>query len=115
MLEIPGSLETITIRLAQTRADIEAAQRLRYQVFYEECAAVPDQDMARDPIDRDGYDAFADHLIVTDRSDGEERIVGTYRLLRRENAEKYGKFYSSGEYDLSPLLTSGASVLELGR
>jgi L-ornithine Nalpha-acyltransferase len=113
--ELQPSIEHITIRLAKNEADIEAAQRLRYQVFYEECAAIPDKRTAVERLDRDDYDPFADHLIVVDHSDGKERIVGTYRLLLRDAAERCGKFYSSNEYDLSPILSSGASVLELGR
>src|ERR1051326_3320256 len=33
-----GSLE---VRIAETEAEIEAAQRLRYRVFYEEMSAIP--------------------------------------------------------------------------
>jgi putative hemolysin len=110
------SVQSVHVRLAQTPAEIEAAQRLRYKVFYEECAAIPDQEMARTRIDRDDYDQYADHLIVIDHSTGGDgHIVGTYRLLRRENAERLGRFYSSNEYDLAPILNSGISMLELGR
>lgn len=107
--------EKIEVRLAQTQGEIEAAQRLRYQVFYEEYAAKPDARMAASRLDIDDYDEFADHLVVIDRSSGVEKIVGTYRLLRQELADKYGQFYSSGEYDLSLLLNSDDKLLELGR
>lgn len=107
--------ETISVRLAQTQGEIQAAQRLRFQVFYEEYAATPDKEMAAARLDVDEYDEYADHLIVTDVSSGKEEIVGTYRLLRQELAEKYGRFYSSSEYDLTPLLDSGVTLLELGR
>ena len=68
-------------------------------------------------MDIDEYDAVTDHLVVVDESlpRGPEQIVGTYRLLRREVADKFGKFYTSGEYDITPLLSSGAVLLELGR
>jgi putative hemolysin len=115
MLEVPTNIETITVRLATTPAEIEAAQRLRYAVFYEEYAAIPNQEMAATRLDRDDFDQYADHLIVVDSSNDQDEIVGTYRLLRRESAERYGRFYSSGEYDIAPLLTSGGSILELGR
>jgi putative hemolysin len=116
MLQTQPNHESVVIRLAESPAEIEAAQRLRYRVFYEEYAAVPDAQAALDKIDRDDFDDVADHLIAIDRSiAGDEQVVGTYRLLRRENAERSGGFYSSGEYDLSPILNSGMSVLELGR
>ncbi|MCB1563243.1 MAG: GNAT family N-acetyltransferase [Alphaproteobacteria bacterium] len=110
-------INAVSVRLAHTSEEIEAAQRLRYKVFYEEYSAVPSPEMAQTKRDMDDYDQHADHLIVVDESltDSEESVVGTYRLLRREAAERCGGFYSNGEYDLSPLLSSGLSLLELGR
>jgi L-ornithine Nalpha-acyltransferase len=106
---------SISVRLAHNKEEIMAAQRLRYQVFYEEFMATPNKEMAAARLDIDDYDAYADHLIVIDHSKGYDRIVGTYRLLRQEEAKKYGQFYSSDEYDITPLLNSGSSLLELGR
>ena len=88
---------------------------MRYQVFYEEYAAKPDARMAATKLDVDEYDEFADHLIVIDQSGGSDKIIGTYRLLRQALADKYGKFYSSAEFDLGPLLSADLSLLELGR
>lgn len=107
--------EQITVRLAMTEAEIEAAQKLRYRVFYEEYKAQPTDEILALKRDFDDYDAYADHLIVIDHEGGANNIVGTYRLLRREKADEYGHFYSSQEYDLTQLLNSGASLLELGR
>lgn len=108
---------TQQVRLASGVADIEAAQRLRYNVFYDEYGAQPSEEAARLKRDIDQYDSYTDHLIVTDRKEetGEEVIVGTYRLLKRSVAERHGGFYSAGEYDLSPLLKTDKSILELGR
>src|SRR5690606_6916394 len=108
--------DTIIVRLAQSASEIEASQRLRYTVFYEEFGAVPDETMAAARRDMDVYDTIADHLIVLDTALPEgERLVGTYRLLRREIAEKHGHFYTADEYDIAPLLSCGAELLELGR
>lgn len=69
--------------------------------------------------DFDEFDNVADHLIVVDTecsgelSDG--KIVGTYRLLRQDIAETFGRFYTADEYDISPLLESDISLMELGR
>lgn len=118
MIKLNMSIDSISVRLAQTAAEVEAAQKLRYKVFYEECAARPSSEAAENRIDRDGFDPYADHLIVSDHSNGAGvtgKIVGTYRLLRQESAQRYGRFYSSDEYDITPLLNSGVSLLELGR
>lgn len=113
-LETPK--DTILVRLAASPEDLEAAQRLRYQVFYEEYAAQPNREMAAARLDKDEYDAFADHLIVVDHTGNTKgKIVGTYRLFKQDAADRFGQFYSSDEFDLTPLLNSGASLLELGR
>jgi L-ornithine Nalpha-acyltransferase len=105
------------VRLAQTPAEIDAAQALRYRVFYEEMAARPSAEMALERRDFDEFDRVCDHLLVLDRrrGDGPEGIVGTYRLIRREAAARAGRFYSSAEYDIQKVIDYPAEVLELGR
>lgn len=109
--------EKVTVRLARDAAEIDAAQHLRYRVFYEEYKATPSAEMQKTRRDFDAYDDITDHLIVIDENiaDPQQRIVGTYRLLRREAADKFGKFYTSDEFDIVSLLNSGATLLELGR
>jgi len=105
------------VRLAQTAAEIDAAQALRYRIFYEEMGAHATPEMARLHRDFDDYDQVCDHLLVLDRRRGEgpEGIVGTYRLIRRETAEKLGRFYSAAEFDIQPMIDFPGEVLELGR
>jgi len=105
------------VRLAQTPAEIDAAQALRYRVFYEEMAAKPSAEMALERRDFDEFDRVCDHLLVLDRRRGEgpEGIVGTYRLIRREAAARAGRFYSAAEYDIQKMIDYPAEVLELGR
>lgn len=109
--------DRIKVRLTQNEEEVKAAQRLRYQVFYEEYKAIADEEAKASGMDVDEYDAITDHIVVLDESlpEGTSQIVGTYRLLRRDMADKFGKFYTSSEYDISPLLNSGAVLLELGR
>ncbi|MGH6880243.1 GNAT family N-acetyltransferase [Hypericibacter sp.] len=109
-----GDLE---LRLAENEAEIEAAQRLRYQVFYREMSAEPTPEMAAAGRDFDSFDPFCDHLLVIDRRVGEGAagVVGTYRLLRRSRAADRGRFYSVDEYDIAPLVAHPGEVLELGR
>lgn len=108
--------DKIIVRLAADRAEIEACQRLRFKVFYEEQNAVPDEKMAALKMDFDEYDAIMDHLVVIDENlPKTEQIVGTYRVMRREVADKFGRFYSDSEFNIKPLLSTGTEVLELGR
>ena len=104
-------------RLARDAAEVEAAQRLRYRVFYEEMTATPSAEMRAAGRDFDRFDAACDHLLVLDGrlGDGPEAIVGTYRLLRGEVAARHGGFYSEGEFDLGALAAHRARTLELGR
>lgn len=111
-----GRLE---VKLAASEVELRAAQSLRYHVFYEEMGARPTDEMAAQRRDFDSFDAFCDHLLVVDRELPEDRsVVGTYRLLRQEEAMAHGGFYSASEFDLTPLLAriaEGERLLELGR
>ena len=102
----------LSVRLASSAADIEAAQRLRWDVFYRERGAKSLDDT---PLDRDPYDPVCDHLLVEDSASGAPEVIGTYRLLRQSVATSRAGFYSAGEYDLSPLSRSPGELLELGR
>ncbi len=106
-----GALEA---RLAETAADLDAAQALRYRVFYDEMGAEPSGAMARARRDFDDVDAYCDHLLVIDHARG-EKVIGTYRLLRRSVARRHGGFYSAAEYDLGALERHPGEVMELGR
>ena len=119
VLAVSGALEA---RLAETDAEVEAAQHLRYRVFYEEMSAIASPSMRQTERDFDQFDAFCDHVLVVDRAgldeEGQPSVVGTYRLMRGADARRAGGFYTSGEYDLSGLLaacTEGERLLELGR
>jgi len=119
VLSVSGALE---VRLAETEAEVEQAQRLRYRVFYEEMSAVPSPAMRDAARDFDHFDEVCDHLLVIDRAeheeDGRPSVVGTYRLMRDEDAKRAGGFYTSSEYDIAPMLAGlppETRFLELGR
>jgi putative hemolysin len=109
-----GNLE---VRLAATVQEVDAAQALRYRVFYDEMGAKPSPEALVSRRDRDRFDEYCDHLLVIDhgRGSGSEAIVGTYRLLRRSIAERQGGFYTATEFDITPLLAVEGELLELGR
>ena len=105
------------VRIATTRAEIDAAQALRYRVFFEEMGATPDPAALLDRRDRDAYDPVADHLLVLDHAigPGPEGIVGTYRMIQANAAAAVGQFYAADEYDIGPITSFPGRVLELGR
>ena len=107
-----GSLE---VRLAESAAEITDAQALRYKVFYEEMGAHPSPEAIARKLDFDAFDQYCDHLLVLDHARAENKVVGTYRLIRRSAAAKHGSFYSAEEFDISCLLDYPGEILELGR
>lgn len=127
--KVYGRIGPLEVRLAQGRKDIQSAQRLRFQVFYEEMSAKPSVIAGMRRLDQDPYDAICDHLLVEDRGVGfgphqkswanrKPSIVGTYRVLRQEVAQRSLGFYTASEYDIAPLVSAKAPryrFMELGR
>ena len=112
---IEPAARSLAVRLASGAADIVAAQRLRYDIFFRDMGAAaggPDRDI-------DCYDELCDHLLVEDHTRPGSPVVGTYRLLRQSVAEAHAGFYSAQEFDLSRVLAharrEGVELLELGR
>lgn len=117
----PVDTSRLEVRLARDGAELTAAQRLRYRVFYDEMGAAPTAEMAAEKRDFDHFDSLCDHLLVFDHGideGGAPAVVGTYRLLREEVARVHGGFYSASEFDLSFLEKNRRpddNFLELGR
>jgi L-ornithine Nalpha-acyltransferase len=108
---------SLGVRLAVSPAEIDAAQALRFRVFYGEMGARPDPAAQAAQRDRDAYDAVADHVLIVDHAigPGPEGVIGTYRLIQRQAAAQVGRFYSADEYDIAPIMAFPGRVLELGR
>lgn len=102
-----------TVKIAETEAELRAAQALRYEVFVRELGGGGEMVDHDQGLERDRFDPFFDHMIVSDSRSG--AVVGVYRLLRDDQARAAGQFYSEDEYDLSVLKASGRRLLELGR
>jgi L-ornithine Nalpha-acyltransferase len=122
--KIYGRIGSLEVRLARKKSEIRRAQRLRYQVFYEEMSATPNALAILSRRDEDAFDAIFDHLLVIDRGTsnggrrwGRSKVVGTYRMMRQEIADLYDGFYTQGEYDIAPLIRtkSDYSFVEMGR
>ncbi len=98
------------IRLAETPADLAAAQTLRFQVFNLELSEGLAQSFLTGK-DSDQFDPICDHLLV----EHEEQIVGTYRMQTGLKARSALGFYSASEFDFTPLEPIASQSLELGR
>ncbi len=126
--KVYGRIGGLEVRLARTWADVKRAQRLRYDVFYNEMSARASFATHMRGRDEDPYDAVCDHLLVVDTSvastggrdwvrQQKPHVVGTYRVLRQEIADRKLGFYTQGEYDIAPLVAARPNYrfMELGR
>jgi putative hemolysin len=127
--KVYGRIGDLEVRLALKRKDIKLAQRLRYEVFYSEMSAKPSITAQMRRRDEDRYDGICDHLLVVDtgpsspghrRWNGlrKPRVIGTYRVLRQEIAQRTLGFYTQGEYDIAPVVAAKSPryrFMELGR
>lgn len=99
------------VRFAQTAEELDAALKLRFEVFNLELREGLDQSFLTGR-DRDEFDAACHHLMIFDTERGE--AVGTYRVQTKEIAT--AGFYSAGEFDLSRLPEEVLDQsIELGR
>jgi putative hemolysin len=100
------------LRLATTASDLEAAQRLRFEVFNLElnegldCAYLSG-------LDHDRFDEACDHLLVEDART--RAVVGTYRLQTGQFAAANHGYYSEQEFDFTPFEAIRCHLVELGR
>ena len=85
----PPPARALRVELARSRAEIQAAQRLRYAIFAGEMGAKLHNRIPG--LDHDRFDACCQHLLVRD---GLGRIVACTRLLTPEGARRTVGFYS---------------------
>ncbi|MGH3583790.1 MAG: GNAT family N-acetyltransferase, partial [Mycobacterium sp.] len=86
-----------TLLLSTDACDIEAAQRLRHDVFTSEPGFTLTS--TADGLDADRFDQYSDHLLV--REDGSGELVGCYRMLPPPGAIAAGSLYTATEFDVS--------------
>lgn len=89
---------------------IEAAQRLRYEVFSSEPGFALTGTAG---LDADRFDEHCDHLLVREDNSGE--LVGCYRMLSPAGAVAAGGLYTATEFDMAALDPLRPSLVEMGR
>jgi putative hemolysin len=101
------------VRFARSPEEIEAAMRLRYEVFNRELGEGLEASHATG-LDEDRFDAVCHHLLVEERTLG--KTVGTYRMQSYPMASRNHGFYSAGEFQLASLPGEVLSLsVEIGR
>jgi len=112
ILAIDAETDRYAMRMADTAADLDAVQRLRFAVFNIELqeGLKASFETGRD---QDQFDAVCDHLLVTDKRTGQ--VVGTYRMQTGRKAGDDLGYYSATEFDFTPLEPARNEILELGR
>ena len=102
------------VRLAKSLAEIEAAQALRYRVFYLENNGHASKEMIRLEREVDEWDECAHHIIVINQK-ADNAVVGTLRLVSNNRLANEQKFYTEKAFDLSKLRNNYDRILELSR
>jgi putative hemolysin len=101
----------LSVELAVDARAIDAAQVLRYRVFAGEMGA---RVTGRTPgRDQDLFDPWCEHLVARDEDTGE--VVGTYRVLTPDRAQRLGTYYADTEFDLTRLVLMRPGLCEVGR
>ena len=106
-----ASTPRYTLLLSTDPALIDAAQRLRHDVFTTEPGFALAG--ASDGRDADRFDEFCDHLLVREDNTGE--LVGCYRMLPPPGAIAAGGLYTATEFDVTGLDALRPSLVEMGR
>ena len=104
------------VRLAENRADREAACRLRFKVFNIELGEGLESSY-QTGLDTDHFDPICEHLLVEDKLEENpaKRVVGTYRMQSGTTAGRNHGYYSEQEFNFTPYEVLRPGILELGR
>lgn len=93
-----------TVRLAETQADLQAAQTLRQIAF---------KGVEAEGLDTDQFDPICTHMLVEDRASG--RLVCCFRFLPLAGGDEIDRSYSAQFYELSALRAFEGPMVEMGR
>src|SRR6056297_1097032 len=92
-------------RMAETDADLRAAQHLRFRAFR--------QGGGTGETDSDAHDAFCAHILVEEEATG--RLVCCFRMLPLSDGGEIERSYSAQFYELSALRAFRGPMVEMGR
>ena len=99
------------VRLTRTKEERKQVRQLRYEVFCLEENASATEEQKNLGEEYDAYDTYADYMAVFH----ENKIVGTYRIIDRDAAEKMGGFYTESEFNISKIKKVAGNIAEMSR
>lgn len=99
------------VRLTRNKEERKQVRQLRYEVFCLEENATPTEEQKNLGEEYDAYDTYADYMAVFHKG----KIVGTYRIIDRDAAEKMGGFYTEQEFNLSKIKKVNGNIAEMSR
>ncbi|MDR0741401.1 MAG: GNAT family N-acetyltransferase [Rickettsiales bacterium] len=99
------------VRLTRTKEERKQVRQLRYEVFVEEEGAGATEEQKQLREEYDSFDRFANYMAVFHG----DKLVGTYRIIDRDAAEKMGGFYTETEYNLSKIKKTSGNIAEMSR
>lgn len=99
------------VRLTRNKEERKQVRQLRYSVFVEEEGASATEEQRALGEEYDAYDRYAEYMAVFHNG----RVVGTYRIIDRNAAEKMGGFYTENEFNISKIKKYRGNIAEMSR
>ncbi|MCQ2562098.1 MAG: GNAT family N-acetyltransferase [Alphaproteobacteria bacterium] len=99
------------VRLTRTKEERKQVRQLRYDVFCLEEGAYATEEQKNLGEEYDAYDTYADYMAVFHNN----KVVGTYRIIDRNGADKMGGFYTECEYNISKIKKVKGNIAEMSR
>jgi L-ornithine Nalpha-acyltransferase len=99
------------VRMVRNAEERRSVRALRYEVFVEEEGAQATDEQKELHEEWDDYDRYADYMGVFHK----DKLVGTYRIINRESAEKLGGFYTETEFNITKIKNARGNIAEMSR
>lgn len=99
------------VRLTRNKDERRQVRQLRYDVFVEEEGASAPEEQRNLREEYDSFDRYAEYLAVFHNG----KIVGTYRIIDRNAAEKMDGFYTESEFNISKIKKVDGNIAEMSR
>jgi len=104
-------IQDYEVRLVKNSDERRDVRRLRYRCFVEEEGASATAEQRELKEEWDEYDRCANFIGVFRG----KQLVGTYRMIEREDAEKMGGFYTETEFNITKIKKARGNICEMSR